>query len=538
MDLCWHEDPVYESDGPGHGCCKGCNERFKRSDPLYECFTCDGEWHSSCVPSSPEDLYHPCHPSHPLKILLQGPSSYDDGKCNLCQRKLSTFLYHCKLCDFSLDMGCAKNPPPFVVDHPKCHEHSLTLMARDVSFTCNACGTHGERNPYVCLPCALMFHYDCIDLPHVININRHEHRISYASPIRPGFHVCEICRQDINWRYGAYSCSECQVFFVHSSCATRKDVWDGVELEGTDEEEVDTTPFEEIEEGVINHFSHEEHNLILIEDVLIDGGGEGIHCEACSHSISFERYYKCMMECDFMLHEECANLPLQKRHALSTHILSISTSKDNDNLLFNCAACGRLGTGFRYYDGEDIVLDVHCASLFWFRHRKLHPHTLFLTTLDRGTCVGCDKTKTYVLGCIECEYSLDFQCATLPVVIKHKCDDHYLFLRCGEEKKDSTGRYWCEICEAETNPEKWFFSCYDCGVVCHIDCVIGDSLNIKPGVSYMNEMKIETVVNDHNSRPLCSSCGSRCKYPMVYKYSRENIEGYYCSLYCTWERNE
>ncbi|CAA7050446.1 unnamed protein product [Microthlaspi erraticum] len=280
VDLFWHEHRLCYKVGFISNGCEECHKSIGNPyawKPIYECSVCKMKWHRSCVPSSPEDINHPCHSNHPLELRLQGTPSYADGKCSLCQEKLSSFIYHCKLCDFSVDVNCAKNPPPVIVDHPKCHEHALTLMGRDVSFTCNACGTHGERNPYVCLPCSLMFHYDCIDLPHVININRHDHRISHSYPLTPRDRVCEVCRQDITWRYGAYSCNKCPDFSVHSLCATRSDVWDGVELEGVHEEDVDTTPFKVIEEGVINHIFHEEHNLLLIDGA----GGQGmiIHCE-------------------------------------------------------------------------------------------------------------------------------------------------------------------------------------------------------------------------------------------------------------------
>lgn len=151
--------------------------------------------HSSCIPRPvTKKIDHPCHPNHPLELLLQGPPNYSAGNYSLCQRKLSKFVYHCKLCNFSVDMmKWGKNPAPRKVDHPKCHEHGLTLMARDVSFTCNACDMQGERNPYVCLPCSFMFHYDCIVLPHVINITRHDHRISHAYPLTRGNWVCDIC---------------------------------------------------------------------------------------------------------------------------------------------------------------------------------------------------------------------------------------------------------------------------------------------------------------------------------------------------------
>ncbi|KAF8087098.1 hypothetical protein N665_0600s0044, partial [Sinapis alba] len=175
--------------------------------------------------------------------------------------------------------------------------------------------------------------------------------------------VCEVCRHDITWRYGAYSCNKCQDFSVHSLCATIKDVWDGKELEGVPEQDVETLPFKVIQEGVINHFSHEEHNLLLID------GGEGIHCEGCARPVYSEKHYK-YTECDFLLHQKCATLPLRKRHGLSTRILTLHPGKENRGQLHECSACGRVVSGFRYEDGEKIVLDVHCASLSWFKNPK------------------------------------------------------------------------------------------------------------------------------------------------------------------------
>ena len=306
-------------------------------------------------------------------------------------------------------------------------------------------------------------------------------------------------------------------------------MWDGIELENIPEEELDTVPYKVIAEGVINHLSHEEHNLLLIEDVFKDDGGEDILCEACGRPISSEKHYNCM-ECDFILHEECANLPLKKRHGLTTSLLSLCFDSDTSNKLFECDACHRIGSGFTYNDGKDVELDVLCASLSFFRHQKLHPHTLFLTTIDRGTCVACGEKKVNVLRCVDCEHSLDYKCATLPLMIKHRCDAHYLVLRSAEE---APGKYWCEICETETNPEKWFYTCDDCGVVCHTECVTGELLNIKPGLIMKNERsKFEVVLNDHDSRPKCTGCGSHCRFPKFIMVSSENIEYYYCSISC------
>ena len=108
-----------------------CQECHRSAIPFFEvfygCFRCNIKWHPYCVPRSTKNINHPCHPNHPLEVLLQGPPSYSDEKCSLCQRKLSNFVYHCKLCNFSIDMECGNRPPPHKVDHPKCHEHGAAL---------------------------------------------------------------------------------------------------------------------------------------------------------------------------------------------------------------------------------------------------------------------------------------------------------------------------------------------------------------------------------------------------------------------------
>ncbi|CAA7037776.1 unnamed protein product [Microthlaspi erraticum] len=507
--------------------CDECVETIRRGSDrgALDCPLCDKEWHLDCIPSSPEEINHPFHPYHPLKLIIDGPPDYSDGKCVTCHEPLRSFFHHCSICDFSLHVRCSNNPPPLILDAPRCHNHALTLMARNDTFTCNACGTHGEQCPYVCAPCALMFHGDCVTLPHVININRHDHRISHTYSLGFGDWKCKICHRKIDWRYGAYSCSKCPDFVAHSKCATRNDVWDGVELEGVPEEFVDVSPFKLIEDGVINHFSHDEHNLRLMEDAT--DRDESIRCEACTSCIFSDKHYSCM-ECEFFLHETCANLPLQKRHGLCRKPLTlVSTARG----LFKCCACETLSNGFIYKCG-DITLDVRCASISWYCDYECHPHTLFLTTLDRDTCGGCLETSRRVLHCVECDFSLDFKCATLPKKIKHRCDDHFMSLCFGEEARE--GKYWCEICETVLDPQKWFYSCSgDCGVVCHIQCVLGELWNAKPQVfnTKVGE-KIELVPNDGMSRPICGSCGSRCQQPLLYKISNSDMEESFCDTQC------
>ncbi|KAJ0244512.1 hypothetical protein HA466_0191330 [Hirschfeldia incana] len=520
--------------------CGDCLEHFKDNDRRCRCNICTKKWHFRCVPSSPDDINHPFHPYHPLELLIDVPPDHSKGKCDVCKQELKSYFYHCSLCDFSMHVRCSKNPPPPIVETPKCHEHTLTCMVRNDTFTCNACGTQGERCPYVCAPCGVMFHRECIYLPHVININRHDHRVSHTYSLGFGKRKCMICHKLVDWRYGAYSCSTCHdSYVVHSKCATRGDVWDGKELEGVPEEDIDVSPFEVIEEGIsIKHFSHEEHILYKIEDEddISDGS---MRCEACVRPILSETHYKCM-ECDFIIHETCANLPRRKRHWLSTTPFCLSANNDDaSEALFKCGACQTISNGFRYKSDEGVSLDMRCAFVVSsYSDHECHPHTLFITTLDEGKCGGCKLTKKHVLRCTECDFSLCLACATLPKKIKRKGDEHFLFLIHGE--KEASGKYWCEVCEGVLDPhEEWFYTCHVSGVTFHIKCVVGEFPNAKPGFTYHYQSLlgqdftllclrvcppphgreiIQLVSNDRITRPKCASCGARCRPPLILKF--------------------
>ena len=75
----------------------------------YACNLCDLSFHKDCTESTPEINYS-CHPKHILKRLTH-VSKYTNEKCCLCGNKLYNVFYHCYICNFSVDINCAKNPP-------------------------------------------------------------------------------------------------------------------------------------------------------------------------------------------------------------------------------------------------------------------------------------------------------------------------------------------------------------------------------------------------------------------------------------------
>ncbi|CAA7053541.1 unnamed protein product [Microthlaspi erraticum] len=363
--------------------------------------------------------------------------------------------------------ACVEKPPLLSIDHPKWHEHTLSHFPRQASLTCDLCAlTDSNSHFYLCLLCDFVVHQSCLCLPHVIRISRHPHRISFTPSFGQGNWVCGVCRREINNDYGGYSCIKdgCS-YAAHSKCATQSNVWDGKELEGEPaeiEEEVKPS-FVRISDGIIQHFSHEHHHLRLDENADRDFD-ENKQCEACITPIYFGNYYSCM-QCEFILHETCANLSRKMHHPIHPHLLTLVT-------------------------GYDRVI-------------KISPHT----RIYESSCSACPWLWTagffYECG----EEGCQFKCATIPQKVRYKHDKHMLVLSYGKET--STMTYWCEACEGKINPKKGFYKCDEyCCVTLHIDCLNGKDLYMKPGASWLYYDKKVGVLpnNQHMSRPFCYYC--------------------------------
>ncbi|CAA7014126.1 unnamed protein product [Microthlaspi erraticum] len=214
-----------------------------------------------------------------------------------------------------------QNIPPLAIQNPKSHHHSLALFPRPLSFPCDACGLINVLEPsYACYLCNYVVH-KTVDLPRVIKITRHPHRLSHTPYLPTKVSSCRVCYKNVDIKYGQYSCNheDCS-YVVHSKCATHERIWDGRELEWEPEESYQTedmAPFVKVGEDLIEHFCHAHHVLRLEKSV----GDSEKQCDACIRPVgSHDHFYSCI-ECEFLLHEVCANLPRKLDHALHKHPL-------------------------------------------------------------------------------------------------------------------------------------------------------------------------------------------------------------------------
>lgn len=118
--------------------CDGCKEVGIGS--RYKCIFCDFDLHMHCaIPST--TINHPFYTKCSFQFLSKPPGDIPRF-CNACEKGISGFLYHCRLCGFDLHPCCAKLP--MVLDDGDVKLH----LYRKVSSPCHRCGRKGRSWSY------------------------------------------------------------------------------------------------------------------------------------------------------------------------------------------------------------------------------------------------------------------------------------------------------------------------------------------------------------------------------------------------------
>ncbi|XP_023643982.1 uncharacterized protein LOC17877162 isoform X1 [Capsella rubella] len=504
----------------------------------FLCRGCNGENHEE-YDKAPVVIKHTLHSKHSLQLVL----SQHDGRtreCFCCDEDLNELFYYCSACDLAINLACVEKPPVLSIDHPKHHDHTLTLFPRHASLTCDVCALSDSDCPfYICSPCGFVVHQKCDRLPRVIKISRHPHRIYFTPSFDQRDWSCGVCRRKMDNNYGGFSCTNEDCFFAaHSKCAMQRNVWDGIELEGEPEEEEELEPLVRVSDRIIQHFSHPHHHLTLDEYTSKDYDDNKM-CQACIMPICFGNFYSCM-QCEFILHEVCANVSRIMHHPLHPHWLTLVVGHDSVMTDENkCSACPWLCTyGLFYKCHRELChfkLHVPCATISEPLDHQSHIHSLFLTSKleEQRTCCVCKESghcsTDETFNCLECDFALCLKCATLPQKVRYTDDKHVLTLSYGE--KTSTKTHWCEECERKIDQSIGFYMCDEnCCVALHIECLLGVDLYMMPGSSWLyNSEKVEVLLNNrHTSRPICSNCKERCPHKIVLQCS----EFIFCSTIC------
>ncbi|AEC05610.1 Cysteine/Histidine-rich C1 domain family protein [Arabidopsis thaliana] len=475
----------------------------KAGTNYYYCVECDVTYHKECI-ESPLEISYPTHAKHTLQLCFS--SLRGVHQCIICKNRADLIIYYCALCDIYMHAVCAQAAIPFFIDQPKRHDHTLSLFPRQASLTCNVCALVNKLHlTYVCRSiCDFVAHSDCIHVPQTIRISRHHHRVSFTSSLPLEKWSCGVCRREVDHDYGAYTCCVCSGYAVHTRCALRTDIWDGIELEGVQEDEDVEPPFKGIAGGTILHFSHGCQLEFKTSEVY----DQEKFCQACALPIYEKNFYECV-ECDFILHERCVEAPRKKVHPLHPHPLIQKFTHVEGG--FSCQACNRMSNSFGYeclMEDCGYNLDVVCASISEPFDYQGHHHPLFL--------------------------SLDPKEEPICHICRYKHDEHYLTFCRGDE---ASGADWCELCEGKLaiGGKEGFYKCNECCTTLHINCLLGPEPYMKSGETPPKEggqVRVFLQRNKSPSRPMCAKCKIRCPYPTYVEMRKKMYYPYFlCTLF-------
>ncbi|KAL8150319.1 hypothetical protein V2J09_020127 [Rumex salicifolius] len=119
-------------------------------------------------------------PEHePNCMACQGQITRSDDDDDVESGK--DFSDTCAACLFKTHLQC--RPMPTVIKYSDTKEHLLTIylllaptMLANKLYRCVACGGSGRYNMYLCKPCGLAYHYECVKWPRRLE---HEHGLHY-----------------------------------------------------------------------------------------------------------------------------------------------------------------------------------------------------------------------------------------------------------------------------------------------------------------------------------------------------------------------
>lgn len=111
--------------------------------------------------------------------------------------------------------------------------------------------------------------------------------------------------------------------------------------------------------------------------------------------------------------------------------------------------------------------------------------------------------------CVGCNFYLDAKCATLPLTVRYRLEEHPLNLTFVEEEEGD--EYYCDVCEEEREAWIWCYSCRSCNFVGHLGCVLGEFPFVKSKIHEAHRHPLSMVMKGkeesgkHSKN--CGSCG-------------------------------
>ncbi|KAG2685364.1 hypothetical protein I3760_10G122100 [Carya illinoinensis] len=403
------------------------------------------------------------------------------------------------------------------------HEHPLIFHEAEkkdgAMVFCKACKKRiwDFQFHYSCEECNFYFHKSCAEQPRELEHPLHpKHRLN-LSPVEWSLGKCGGCSGEL-WGYN-YQCSLCD-FKLHLKCAA---------LPLSIESKIHV------------------HSLNLVQRAV------SFNCDACRKE-GVGMFYLCIA-CPFLVHLDCAFLPLMVKHIRHKHPLNLTYSvqfnqSDHNQICLLCVE--KVDTNYRVYycSNCDFVAHLNCAvdernrdetferelqdkdpfeSAIVRQSSNLDEYTDALPYFVKKIKLGEDKTEIAVeikhfshehdlelteefeanekcdacvrhifppfYSCAQCRFFLHKSCAELPRKKRHSLHQHPLILL--PQASYSGGFFQCLACNIPCNGFTYY--CGRCGFNLDVQCGSLSDIFIHDG--HEHRLILSSGYAD------CSSCG-------------------------------
>ncbi|XP_012434336.1 uncharacterized protein LOC105761158 [Gossypium raimondii] len=496
--------------------CKACGKHCDGAS-VYRCVQCHFSLHLKCVvPSSATHKYHR-HPLTMMKLIKEDDS--EKYYCDVCEneRNPKDPVYYCRSCTFIAHIQCvldqdkvasgklpsSSNPPMenkvlFVEQNegshvirtlslfrPIIHPHQMYEVTEELKGEnyCSGCRMVLNGSSYFCKTCPDFYlHEKCAKLSYEIRHPFHSsHPLNLYTSRGPQLIACEECR-DICDGF-IYFCEQCN-FKLDMKCAALT-----THKIGVLEEKMTGRVTE------LHHFTH-PHKLVLTN---CNDPNHKRECNICRLQILGPAYF-CPESCTYILHESCLRLPQKIRvpfhpnHMLVGRLLptrqrcyACTLELLSDDFVYSCEHCDfNLHAICANSLRRPLKCEFHLNVLYYFGRN----HKSLFDSIWRGNfhCAVCDGSyeEEPFYRCLKCDIKFHLKCVRIPYTVKSKYHIHPLILK-DSFIEDDSGKYYCDFCEEERNPNDDIYYCEECNgqTIAHIECVLAqveDNIEIRKNI--------------------------------------------------------
>ncbi|XP_059460272.1 uncharacterized protein LOC132189547 [Corylus avellana] len=224
----------------------------------------------------------------------------------------------------------------------------------------------------------------------------------------------------------------------------------------------------------------EAHDRLLFQENVENDGEKGIVCSGCEKRVK-GRGFKCpTADCDLVFHESCVEPPttIQDHPFHPNHTLVGEMPKKK-----YCNACGTCCNTYFFYSCSecDFNLDFTCATCSQIKNADncQHKFISFLKQIE-FTCEACgEKGKELATQCRICHFLIHGKCARFLRTIWTARHHHSLAFTCSlrdQVEGTSNGNILCNLCWRKVKTEYATYYCKECDYVAHLECAFQDDV--------------------------------------------------------------